>query len=118
MLGIYFDPMEDPTMAKLLDPVCGMTVDETALRADGYDDIAFCAPGCRTTFMADPTAYPNRDEASSPGTSDGGCMCSSAANTSPPDDGRRSGVMRHGMELADVRSSAEDSGGCCGAGRY
>jgi len=47
-------------MAKLLDPVCGMTVDDTALRAPGYDDVAFCAPGCRTTFLEDPSAYQNR----------------------------------------------------------
>jgi len=39
------------------DPVCGMTVGESALRADGFDDVAFCSPGCRTTFLADPSAY-------------------------------------------------------------
>ncbi len=50
-------------MAKLLDPVCGMTVEDTALRAPGYDDVAFCAPGCRTTFLNDPDAFPARLEA-------------------------------------------------------
>ena len=35
-------------MKTLIDPVCGMTVDESALRVEGYDDVAFCAPGCRT----------------------------------------------------------------------
>ena len=34
-----------------------MTVDESALRAEGYDDVAFCAPGCRTAFLADPDSY-------------------------------------------------------------
>ncbi len=42
---------------KTLDPVCGMTVDESALRAEGYDDVAFCSSGCRTAFLADPGAY-------------------------------------------------------------
>ena len=53
-------------MAKLLDPVCGMTVDDTALRAAGYDDVAFCAPGCRTAFLKDPEAYPNRLDGAEP----------------------------------------------------
>ncbi len=39
------------------DPVCGMTVGESSLRADGYDEVAFCAPGCRAAFLADPSAY-------------------------------------------------------------
>jgi len=47
-------------MTKLLDPVCGMTVDDASFRAPGHDDVAFCAPGCRTTFLSDPAAYPNR----------------------------------------------------------
>jgi YHS domain-containing protein len=44
-------------MKTLFDPVCGMTVDESAFRAEGYDDVAFCSPGCRTAFLADPDAY-------------------------------------------------------------
>ena len=44
-------------MKTYTDPVCGMTVGESSLRADGFDDVAFCAPGCRTTFLADPAAY-------------------------------------------------------------
>lgn len=44
-------------MKTLIDPVCGMTVGEAALRAEGYDDVAFCAPGCRTAFLADPNRY-------------------------------------------------------------
>lgn len=45
-------------MKTLIDPVCGMTVSDSALRAEGYDDIAFCAPGCRTAFLASPASYP------------------------------------------------------------
>jgi YHS domain-containing protein len=44
-------------MKTLFDPVCGMTVDESAFRAEGYDDVAFCSPGCRAAFLADPDAY-------------------------------------------------------------
>jgi len=44
-------------MKTLVDPVCGMTVDESAFRAEGYDDVAFCSPGCRAAFLADPDAY-------------------------------------------------------------
>ncbi len=44
-------------MKTFIDPVCGMTVDELAFRAEGYDDVAFCSPGCRTAFLADPAAY-------------------------------------------------------------
>ncbi|NNJ47899.1 MAG: heavy metal translocating P-type ATPase [Acidimicrobiia bacterium] len=36
----------------LRDPVCGMDVDESGLRADGYDDFAFCAQGCLDAFQA------------------------------------------------------------------
>jgi YHS domain-containing protein len=60
-------------MAKLLDPVCGMTVDETALRAPGHDDVAFCAPGCRTSFLKDPSAYPSRLNKSESTASSCGC---------------------------------------------
>lgn len=44
-------------MRTFIDPVCGMTVDEAALKAEGYDDVAFCAPGCRSTFLANPSRY-------------------------------------------------------------
>lgn len=47
-------------MAQLLDPVCGMTVEDTAVRAAGYVDVAFCSPGCRTAFLKDPDAFPAR----------------------------------------------------------
>lgn len=50
-----------------LDPVCGMTVDETALRAEGHDDVAFCSPGCRTAFLADPAAFAHATDSHSNG---------------------------------------------------
>ena len=40
-----------------------MTVGDSALRAGGYDDMAFCAPGCRATFLADPSAYSSESTA-------------------------------------------------------
>ena len=40
-----------------VDPVCGMKVGVSAPRADGYEGVAFCSPGCRTAFLADPVAY-------------------------------------------------------------
>jgi Cu+-exporting ATPase len=39
------------------DPVCGMTVDDSALRSDGYEGIGFCSEHCRSAFVADPNAY-------------------------------------------------------------
>jgi xanthine dehydrogenase accessory factor len=44
----------------LLDPVCGMTVDRAHVRHLAEHDgvvYAFCAVGCRTRFVKDPTAY-------------------------------------------------------------
>jgi xanthine dehydrogenase accessory factor len=50
--------LEQPPTA--IDPVCGMTVpaDETS-RPLVYQGTTyyFCAPGCRTAFEKDPTAY-------------------------------------------------------------
>ena len=60
-------------MAKLLDPVCGMTVDDTALRAPGHDDVAFCAPGCRTAFLKDPKAFSPRLDDEGPAGMQCGC---------------------------------------------
>jgi len=51
-------------MKTFIDPVCGMTVGESSLRADGFEGVAFCAPGCRTAFLANPSAY--LPEASAP----------------------------------------------------
>lgn len=45
------------SMQKLIDPVCGMRVGRSGLRAEGYDDIAFCASICRDAFLADPARY-------------------------------------------------------------
>jgi P-type Cu+ transporter len=43
------------TMAKAVDPVCGMTVDTEKAPAKGVYDgraVYFCAPGCQKTFEA------------------------------------------------------------------
>ncbi len=52
----------DPS--KVVDPVCGMTVDpaKTAHQAehDGQG-FHFCSAGCRTKFIADPTRYLEKD---------------------------------------------------------
>ncbi len=42
----------------LTDPVCGMTVDDSALRAEGYDDFGFCSEGCRRAFLAEKRKVP------------------------------------------------------------
>jgi len=52
-------------MKTFIDPVCGMTVGESSLRADGYEEVAFCAPGCRSAFLADPLAFLPPDAAAS-----------------------------------------------------
>ena len=44
-------------MATFHDPVCGMTVGDSGLRAEGFEGVAFCSPGCRTAFLADPSAF-------------------------------------------------------------
>ena len=44
-------------MNTFIDPVCGMTVDESALRLEGYEHVAFCAPGCRAAFLSNPQRY-------------------------------------------------------------
>ncbi len=41
----------------MFDPVCGMQVGDSALRAEGYDQVAFCSEHCRRAFLADPQAY-------------------------------------------------------------
>lgn len=49
--------------AKLIDPVCGMTVDVAGAEAAGllleYEGRtwAFCRPGCKRVFVEDPTEY-------------------------------------------------------------
>jgi xanthine dehydrogenase accessory factor len=57
------EPAVAPTPASAVDPVCGMTVVavDTTLHAD-VDGVRywFCAAGCRTAFLADPSAYAAR----------------------------------------------------------
>jgi YHS domain-containing protein len=48
---------------KLLDPICDMVVDVAQQRAKGLttvwesNEYAFCGPGCKRRFDADPAAY-------------------------------------------------------------
>lgn len=52
--------------AKVLDPVCGMTVDPaTSKHRFDYDDhtFHFCSAGCKTKFAADPNKYLEKTEA-------------------------------------------------------
>lgn len=85
-------------MAQLLDPVCGMTVGDTALRAPGYDDVAFCAEGCRTTFLKDPDAFPARLETTE--TTESACC---------------GGEGKAKTETAETDAvSVADGSGCCG----
>jgi YHS domain-containing protein len=63
--------------AKLIDPVCGMTVDVAAAEAAGllleYDGRtwAFCRAGCMRAFVADPQEYVVAAEAADSGADDG-----------------------------------------------
>lgn len=100
-------------MAKLLDPVCGMTVDDTALRAPRYGDVAFCAPGCRETFVDSPDGYPARLDGAEPlpkmctcGQHEGEiCRCG--------DDHDGHGHEDHSHADHEVQPVASGSG-CCG----
>lgn len=62
--------------ARLIDPVCGMTVDVAGAEAAGllleYEGRtwAFCRPGCRRTFVEDPSAYVAAAEAAGNGADD------------------------------------------------
>jgi YHS domain-containing protein len=53
---------------RVLDPVCGMTVDVAAAEADGltaeYEGrtYAFCRAGCRRAFLEEPAAYAAKAE--------------------------------------------------------
>jgi len=108
-------------MTKLLDPVCGMTVDgETALRAAGYTDVAFCAPGCRTSFLKDPEAFPDRLETA--GSSQSTCGCgdhhdhgqASTEHTSSGSDCCE-GQAEHGHSVeTKAPTIAVDVASCCG----
>ena len=51
---------EPPPAGKVLDPVCGMTVDpETTAHRAEFDGkpFFFCSAGCRTKFVAEPARY-------------------------------------------------------------
>ena len=41
---------EMPSALSMIDPVCGMAVGANDLRAEGYEDIAFCSDVCLQTF--------------------------------------------------------------------
>ncbi|MBN8987612.1 MAG: heavy metal translocating P-type ATPase [Rhizobiales bacterium] len=52
--------------AKMLDPVCGMTVDPATSKHrfdHGGEAFHFCSAGCRTKFAADPRKYLEKTEA-------------------------------------------------------
>lgn len=60
---------ESPSVARLRDPVCGMSVRLDAAQIDGltveHDGTlyAFCRAGCREAFVADPHRYASAGEA-------------------------------------------------------
>ena len=39
------------------DPVCGMSVGESALKVSGYPDYGFCSEHCRQSFSENPEQY-------------------------------------------------------------
>jgi len=52
--------MNDPTEAKVVDPVCGMTIDPARAAGSsryGGQTVYFCSPGCKAKFDANPAAY-------------------------------------------------------------
>jgi YHS domain-containing protein len=61
--------MEAVRPVKLIDPVCGMTVDVAAAEAGGllleYEGrtFAFCRSGCRRAFVEEPATYVAKAEA-------------------------------------------------------
>lgn len=61
--------MQSTRPAKLLDPVCGMSVDVDQAETDGllleYDGrtYAFCRTGCRRTFLEEPATFAAKAEA-------------------------------------------------------
>jgi YHS domain-containing protein len=55
--------MEEYLMARVVDPVCGMTVDsETAVAQSSHEGRAyyFCSTECKKQFDADPVSYAAR----------------------------------------------------------
>lgn len=46
-------------VATVIDPVCGMSVDPASAASAEHEGKTnyFCAPGCRKTFLKDPSQY-------------------------------------------------------------
>lgn len=64
----------DAAATKVLDPVCGMTVDPATSKhrlTHHGETFHFCSAGCRTKFAADPAKYLAKDRASAPETPEG-----------------------------------------------
>jgi len=84
--------MEAVRPAKLIDPVCGMTVDVAAADAGGllleYEGrtYAFCRSGCRRAFVQEPATYVAKAEAAL-----------GAAATTGDHDGGDHGAADHGL---------------------
>ena len=58
--GCSHSHIDEPTTARLLDPVCGMTVDPAAAKhrfSYKNQDYFFCSGRCRERFAADPDAF-------------------------------------------------------------
>jgi Cu+-exporting ATPase len=58
--GCSHSHIDEPTTARLLDPVCGMTVDPAAAKhrfSYKNHDYFFCSGRCRERFAADPDAF-------------------------------------------------------------
>ena len=87
--------MESVRPAKLIDPVCGMTVDvaaaETAGRLMEHEGrtYAFCGSGCRRAFVEEPATYVAAAEAAQ-------------AAAAPPDHG----AAEHAADHASVDDRA------------
>ncbi|HDH02701.1 MAG TPA: hypothetical protein ENH15_00465 [Actinobacteria bacterium] len=98
-----------------------MTVDgDSALRADGHTDVAFCAPGCRTSFLKDPDLFPDRLE--TPDSSQSQCGCGNhespekASLAQTTDNADCCGGQTEGGDTVATKVSAAPAGdsGCCG----
>jgi Cu+-exporting ATPase len=70
--------------ARLIDPVCGMTVDVAHAEAEGllleYDGrtYAFCRAGCRRAFLEEPAVYASQAEAAAAAASVSGVVTGGA----------------------------------------
>lgn len=70
----HHDHDHDAAATKVLDPVCGMTVDPATSKhrlTHHGETFHFCSAGCRTKFAADPAKYLAKDRASAPETPEG-----------------------------------------------